>query len=414
MKVYISYTRDLERHAERLAQELPGYDLDPLMDKQSVRPGMNWNSAAQDMLRSADAFVVLVGTEPTSWLDREWSWIVEESWRRPATPIVPVVLEGCTPPAFLRERQAIPLRKGARLDRPRFLHSIAAALREETAEEPAPKIAKERRANQQQRLQTLEEQAKELQPTAEDLRHQARNLEALLAQQQEEDSPEVANTATRLADVMKSLNEPKRILQYQQLALDSLEKFEQEASADVARAHANLATTLQSLGEHSDALEHLQTASSLYREAVGPKTMAVAMSEMRLATALRDLGQAEAAEAHTQASQEALKAASWNFVTELPVIGPLIRRVAEKERRHRKRPRKKVAAKSKKGVTRKKVATTKAARKKSSTEARKAASAASSKKKKITRKKTSRKKQASRKKKTTRKVGTAKRRGRKS
>lgn len=347
MNVYLSYTRDLGDLADRLTHDLRLLDLEPIIDKENITPAKDWSIATEKMLRSADAFVFLVGRESTPWVEREWSKVVEESWRRPDAPMVPVVLEGCTPPAFLHERQAISLRL-SRGYRKQVVKSIVDALHQKTAKKAAPSVAKEQQAKQRERLEVLKKQAKELQPNPEDLRRQAQYLETLLTRQQKEGTPKVAETATQLADVMKSLNKPDQILHYQQLALKSLVEHTGESHSDVARIHTNLATSLESRERRSEALEHFEKALEIYKETMGPDTMAVAMTEMRLAGMLRKMGQANAAKAHERAGQKALKAASLSFFTGLPIIGPIIKHFAEQVGKREKKARKKSAAKKKK------------------------------------------------------------------
>jgi len=385
MKVYLSYTRDLEEVADRFAAQLRARDFEPLMDKQHITPGFDWSTAARDLLRSADAFVFFIGRQPTPWVEREWSKVLEESWRRGTVPMVPVVLEGCNPPAFLLERRAIAL-SPAPENGAEVFDSIVAALSRGPMLKAASSAPAALGEKQRERLELLEKQAKQLQPDRAELQRQAQTLRTTLASQQMQDSPQVAETATQLADLMKSLKQPNEALEFQRIALNSLLAHGGESNPDVARVHSNLATSLEAVGQPSEALVHLERALKIYLDTVGADTVTVAMTEGRLASVLRGLGEDTAAKAHQRAGEKALKAASLKFLTGLPIVGPIIKAVVAqgskkkhgrsqapdgKQSASRSRVRKKAARKkaaSKKAAS-KKAASKKAAKKKSAKKA---------------------------------------------
>jgi hypothetical protein len=108
-RVFISYRQGDDDIAHAIAQRLAGAGSKVWLDKLEVGEGAH---AIHEALDSARAFVLVIGSAPSTSLLWEWSGIAQRLWADPQTPVVPVLIGDAQPPGFLRDRAAIHLRPG--------------------------------------------------------------------------------------------------------------------------------------------------------------------------------------------------------------------------------------------------------------------------------------------------------------
>jgi hypothetical protein len=110
MKVFISHSRQNDGAALRLQERLKQRGIDVWLDIRELEFGEDWNERVADAIRTAQAFVLLVGPDPKP--DRrqgfEWQQITEhEHYLDPAKPMIPIVIGSVEIPGFLRTRQVL-------------------------------------------------------------------------------------------------------------------------------------------------------------------------------------------------------------------------------------------------------------------------------------------------------------------
>lgn len=163
MNVFISHSRQNGGAALKLCDRLSQSGIKVWLDIRELDSGENWNEQVTKAIESADAFVVLVGPDPTP--DRsqrfEWQQITErEYYLDPSKPMIPVVMGSAELPGFLRTRQVLTVPPTA-IDFDSLAGQIAAALKD-----PAATIDQEQlqrgRAARDQALESLKEYTRAL------------------------------------------------------------------------------------------------------------------------------------------------------------------------------------------------------------------------------------------------------------
>jgi hypothetical protein len=100
--VFVSYSQNDRETALGLTRALAERGIDVWFDNHEVRVGEDIGSRVQDAMRSASTVVLLIGSEPSSYVRREWSSALQKAWAsKPDLTLVPVLLPGADPPAFL-------------------------------------------------------------------------------------------------------------------------------------------------------------------------------------------------------------------------------------------------------------------------------------------------------------------------
>lgn len=102
--VFISYSADARKWAERLADSLQREGVATWSDFGNLRPGERLHDQVQRALDQATFYVVVVG--PRNLMrdsqDREWQGALERTWTDPDKRIIPVLVGDAEAPAFLR------------------------------------------------------------------------------------------------------------------------------------------------------------------------------------------------------------------------------------------------------------------------------------------------------------------------
>jgi TIR domain len=103
-EVFISYSADAKKWAEKLASSLRQEGLVTWSDFENLSPGERWFDQIQEALDRADFYVVVLGPRSlmTDPQDRECQGALERTWSDPNKRIIPVLIGNAAPPAFLR------------------------------------------------------------------------------------------------------------------------------------------------------------------------------------------------------------------------------------------------------------------------------------------------------------------------
>jgi len=163
MTVFISHSRQNGGAALKLSERLTRKGVKVWLDICELEAGQDWNERVAEAIRSADAFLVLVG--PSQAPDRsqnfEWQQITELEYYLDATkPIVPVVMGSAEVPGFLRTRQCLTVDPSA-IDFDDLAARIAGAL--QTPDATVDHAQLERgRASRDRALESLKEHTREL------------------------------------------------------------------------------------------------------------------------------------------------------------------------------------------------------------------------------------------------------------
>jgi len=105
MQVFVSYSHEDEGLARTLKTFLAERGLDAWIADDEIAPGDSVASRVRDGMKSASAFVLLIGTQPSSWARNEWSQALQMSWdEKRSLPLIPVLLHHADPPGFLRDQ----------------------------------------------------------------------------------------------------------------------------------------------------------------------------------------------------------------------------------------------------------------------------------------------------------------------
>jgi hypothetical protein len=113
-KVFISYSRADEDVVNQLSSVLRRHHFEP-WSMADATAGEDLRARIEEALRSADAFVVVIGadTAESDFARWEWAQALRHSWaNRGEKAIIPIVLTGAEVPAFARRRDAITLDRG--------------------------------------------------------------------------------------------------------------------------------------------------------------------------------------------------------------------------------------------------------------------------------------------------------------
>ena len=108
--VFISYTPEDQRAAQRLASDLAAAGARTWLDVNDLLPGQDWQQEIVNAMRSSNVFLVLLSSHvvnKTGYIQKEIKYALEEIERRPAdkTYLIPVRLDECAVPNRLASFQ---------------------------------------------------------------------------------------------------------------------------------------------------------------------------------------------------------------------------------------------------------------------------------------------------------------------
>ena len=112
--VFISYSADAKKLAERLAGSLQKEGVATWSDFENVSPGERWYDQLQQALDHAKFYLIVVGPRNImrDWQDQEWQGALERTWTDPEKRIIPVLVGHAEAPAFLRNWAPFRLQPG--------------------------------------------------------------------------------------------------------------------------------------------------------------------------------------------------------------------------------------------------------------------------------------------------------------
>jgi predicted ribosome quality control (RQC) complex YloA/Tae2 family protein len=101
--IFISYAHDDSAKAIYIAKECKKHGLNTWLDEINIRAGDIWQNEIEKAIESCDVALVLISSKSVSskWVNKEWSALCEEKWKRPDINIIPIKLEDTKTPPFL-------------------------------------------------------------------------------------------------------------------------------------------------------------------------------------------------------------------------------------------------------------------------------------------------------------------------
>ncbi|HEX8122563.1 MAG TPA: toll/interleukin-1 receptor domain-containing protein [Solirubrobacteraceae bacterium] len=103
-KVFISASGSDVDIARDLSARLREAGLDPWLAADEIGFGDQVAEAITERLASANAVVLIVGSEPSDWVRREWSQALQSSWSdKRETRVVPLIVDAANAPPLLRD-----------------------------------------------------------------------------------------------------------------------------------------------------------------------------------------------------------------------------------------------------------------------------------------------------------------------
>ncbi len=109
MQVFISYSSDSKKWADRLADALRDNGITPWMADEKLPPGVAWQAEIEKAVKSSNCVVGLFDSRDQNDPSQRWKWaeildaILEEKER----PLIPILLNDAELPGFLHSVQAI-------------------------------------------------------------------------------------------------------------------------------------------------------------------------------------------------------------------------------------------------------------------------------------------------------------------
>jgi len=112
--VFISYSADAKKLAEKLAVSLQEEGVATWSDFENVSPGERLYDQIQQALDQARFYLIVVDPRNTArdWQDQEWQGALERTWTDPHKRIIPILVGHAEAPAFLRNWAPFRLQPG--------------------------------------------------------------------------------------------------------------------------------------------------------------------------------------------------------------------------------------------------------------------------------------------------------------
>jgi len=114
LDVSISYSTDAKAWAESISESLESKGVSTWMDFKNIQPGQRWLEEVQRALDEAKCFLLVAGPKNAlgEWQDREWQGALQRTWTDPKKRIVPVLIDGATPPPFVKDWMFVRIESG--------------------------------------------------------------------------------------------------------------------------------------------------------------------------------------------------------------------------------------------------------------------------------------------------------------
>lgn len=104
MNVFISYSSESLKQAERLREALPKRGISVWADTEGSPSGSRWQQRIEQAIRDADAIVALIDSPHAvdETQRRTWQAALEAVWTDSGKRLIPFLLREVEPPAFVR------------------------------------------------------------------------------------------------------------------------------------------------------------------------------------------------------------------------------------------------------------------------------------------------------------------------
>jgi hypothetical protein len=102
VRVFVSSSQREQGIARELAAKLDHDGVDTVTDADVASPGSDWRLDIEAAVDDADAYVVVIGEEPSRFDRVEWRSVINAHWSEPGKPVVPVVVGNADLPAAFR------------------------------------------------------------------------------------------------------------------------------------------------------------------------------------------------------------------------------------------------------------------------------------------------------------------------
>jgi len=172
MNVFISYSSESLKQAEKLREALQARGISVWADTEGSNSGSRWQQRIEQAIRDADAIVALIEAPHAQdeFQRRTWQAALEAVWSDSGKRLIPFLLRDVEPPAFVRSMATDPevvvvaiRARGLRRDWNGAVEDLIAVLRNE----PAPgahveivTVTERDRAEQKARLDYIVEVAR--------------------------------------------------------------------------------------------------------------------------------------------------------------------------------------------------------------------------------------------------------------
>jgi len=160
--VFISYSADAKKLAERLAGSLQKEGVATWSDFENVSPGERLYDQLQQALDQAKFYLIVVGPRNVmrDWQDQEWQGALERTWTDPDKRIIPVLVGHAEAPAFLRNWAPFRIEPGR--SESASVKKLAEVIKKYPRGEQAPREGARLGRDWQKRIRGIESAAKRL------------------------------------------------------------------------------------------------------------------------------------------------------------------------------------------------------------------------------------------------------------
>ncbi|MEO8354458.1 MAG: toll/interleukin-1 receptor domain-containing protein [Chloroflexota bacterium] len=134
--VFLSHASEDKKQVRNLCKRLKASGFDPWLDEERLLPGQDWNLEIESALRASDAILLCfssLSVVKEGYIQREYKRAMKYLEEKPEGTIyaIPVRLDGCELPLFIREKQWV--------DYPADYDRLAQALQIRAGETAMPK-----------------------------------------------------------------------------------------------------------------------------------------------------------------------------------------------------------------------------------------------------------------------------------
>jgi hypothetical protein len=114
--VFITYSSDAKKLAERLASALQKEGVATWADFENLSVGEPWFEQVEHALDGAKFYIFILGprNEVGAFQDREWQSMVERTWSDPEKRVIPILAGRAESPPFLQDWVAVRHQPGDR------------------------------------------------------------------------------------------------------------------------------------------------------------------------------------------------------------------------------------------------------------------------------------------------------------